>query len=476
MTKDHNIFRIFTDIRKDEVKQALQLAFAVFFVLTAYYILKTLREPMILASASEDEALLSSGALPQFLVEFLSMKGTYKRVAAAGAQALALMAFVPFFTFMANRLRRSKLIVAVCLFFLACMLYFGIAMHLAIPLTGFGFYVWVGIFSLAMVALFWSYAADIYTEEQGKRLFPFIGIGASLGAMLGSKIADFAFGAQLDDHIILALAGATLLVYLALIIFNNRKLEPSQTSEKVESDAQISKRGAFSLILFNPYMRYMALMILLLNLVNTTGEYILSEFIVEHANGVANAELSAREAIGSAYASFYFWVNIVSLLLQAFVVSRMAKYGGVRVLLFALPLIALGVYAFAFLGVGYLAIRWLKTAENASNYSIMNTVRAMLFLPTSAAEKYKAKQAIDTFFVRIGDMLAAFCILFFGAVLQFSVHNIALVNLAFVGVWIAVCLLLYKQYKLLTQNDVQGRAPCRNRDRAPQNKDVARKA
>ncbi|MFA5624471.1 MAG: Npt1/Npt2 family nucleotide transporter [Bradymonadales bacterium] len=448
-----NIFRIFTDIRKGELKQALQLAVAVFFVLTAYYIVKTLREPMILASAAEDTALLNSGVLPSFLQDFLSMKGTYKRVAAAGAQALALMAFVPFFSFLANRLRRSRLIVAVCFFFLACMIYFGIAMKLSIPFTGFAFYVWVGIFSLAMVALFWSYAADIYTEDEGKRLFPFIGIGASLGAILGSQIADLAFGAQLDDHLILAFGGFALIIYLVIILFNNRSIKPKLEALDKEKAGQYSKKGAFYLILANPYMRYMALMILMLNLVNTTGEYILSEYIVEHATAVNQAQngVNVRDAIGSAYASFYFWVNIVSLSLQAFVVSRMAKYGGVRALLFALPLIAFGVYAFAYMGVAYMGMRWLKTAENASNYSIMNTVRAMLFLPASEEEKYKAKQAIDTFFVRIGDMLAAFGILYFGATLQFDVQNIALINLSFVALWIIVCVLLYKNYKALQQ-------------------------
>ena len=76
-------------------------------------------------------------------------------------------------------------------------------------------------------------------------------------------------------------------------------------------------------------------------------------------------------------------------------------------LLFALPIVALGNYAWIAAGFGFGAFRILKTAENATDYSIMNTAKAMLWLPTTHEEKFQAKQAVDTFFVRIGDVLAA---------------------------------------------------------------------
>ena len=76
-------------------------------------------------------------------------------------------------------------------------------------------------------------------------------------------------------------------------------------------------------------------------------------------------------------------------------------------MLLALPLIALGGYAIIAAGAGFSVVRWIKTAENATDYSIMNTARQLLWLPTTREEKYKAKQAIDTFFVRGGDVLSA---------------------------------------------------------------------
>ena len=98
---------------------------------------------------------------------------------------------------------------------------------------------------------------------------------------------------------------------------------------------------------------------------------------------------------------------MTALLLQAFVTSRLVKHRGLAGVLLALPLIALGGYAIVAAGAGFALVRWIKTAENATDYSIMNTARQLLWLPTTREEKYKAKQAIDTFFVRGGDVLSA---------------------------------------------------------------------
>ena len=113
---------------------------------------------------------------------------------------------------------------------------------------------------------------------------------------------------------------------------------------------------------------------------------------------------------------------------QAFVTSRLVKHQGLRGALLALPLIALGGYAIVAAGVGFAVVRWVKTAENATDYSIMNTARQLLWLPTSREEKYKAKQAIDTFFMRGGDLLSAGFVFVGTSVLQLGVGGFAAVN------------------------------------------------
>src|SRR5262249_55641365 len=107
--------------------------------------------------------------------------------------------------------------------------------------------------------------------------------------------------------------------------------------------------------------------------------------------------------------------------------------------LLALPLIALGGYGIVGAGVGFSVVRWIKTAENATDYSIMNTARQLLWLKTTREEKYKAKQAIDTFFVRTGDLLSAGIVLV-GTRAHFGVHQFAVVNMVLTVVWLGVAL------------------------------------
>ena len=120
-----------------------------------------------------------------------------------------------------------------------------------------------------------------------------------------------------------------------------------------------------------------------------------------------------------------------------------------------LPLIALGGYAVIAAGVSFAVVRWVKTAENATDYSIMNTARQLLWLPTTREEKYKAKQAIDTFFVRGGDLLSAGCVFLGTAVLQFSVSGFALMNVILTVVWLGVALAILRHHRALTQQSAK---------------------
>jgi len=107
-----------------------------------------------------------------------------------------------------------------------------------------------------------------------------------------------------------------------------------------------------------------------------------------------------------------------------------------------LPLIALGGYTIIAAGAGFSIVRWIKTAENATDYSIMNTARQLLWLPTTREEKYKAKQAIDTFFVRTGDVLSAGLVYVGTAVLHLTVSQFATVNIVLTGIWLGIAVLL----------------------------------
>ena len=149
---------------------------------------------------------------------------------------------------------------------------------------------------------------------------------------------------------------------------------------------------------------------------------------------IATAEIS--QYISEQYADFYLATNTITVLLQTLVVSRVVKRGGVKTALLVLPVIALGdALAVAILPVlGVLRIG--KILENSFDYSFNNTARNMLWLPTSTEAKYKAKQAVDSFCVRFGDVTSAGFVLVLSATLGLGVRAFAALNLVLICVWL----------------------------------------
>lgn len=196
------------------------------------------------------------------------------------------------------------------------------------------------------------------------------------------------------------------------------------------------------------YLRLIALLVLLLNLVNSLGEYLLGRFVIASAQVIPAAERG--KFIGQFYADFFSWVNLLGFLIQTFLVSRLFKWIGVRGGLFVLPLIAMTGYGILAVLPILAIVRVAKILENATDYSLNNTVRHALFLPTSREEKYKGKAATDTFFVRLGDMVQA-GIVFAGVQLGLSISNLAVANMVMVGVWLAVAAAIYREHKRLTK-------------------------
>ena len=428
---------LFSEVHPGEGARALLMLVNVFLILVSYYVIKTVREPLILNSE-----------IPGFL-KVLGIHDTaeVKTFAAAG-QALVLMAFVPAYSWFASRVDRVRLIVGVTLFFVANILAFAFAVHAGVPFVGVAFYVWVGFFSLSIIAQFWSYANDIYTKEAGNRLFPIIGIGATAGSPLGAWIAGRLFDAQVTVHVMLYLAAGLLAFTLVLYLTVNRAATaPAATAGAPAAQVALGSRNAFALVFGNRYILLIAVLLIVLNVVNTVGEFILSHLVVEHATALAAADSSFDKSayIGAYYGSYFFWVNVIAVLLQAFVASRLVKRFGLAGVLLALPLIALGAYGFVALGATLAIVRAAKTAENSTDYSVMNTAKQLLWLPTTREEKYKAKQAVDSFFVRLGDLAAAF-VVFAGTVwVTLDADGFAIVNLCLIAVWLALAWALVRR-------------------------------
>jgi len=150
-------------------------------------------------------------------------------------------------------------------------------------------------------------------------------------------------------------------------------------------------------------------------------------------------------------------VNILAFLLQTFVVSRVFKYVGVRGALFVLPLIALGGYTAVLALPVLVVLQWTKIFENSTDYSIQNTTRQALFLPTSREAKYNAKQAIDAFFVRTGDLIQAVVVFVGTQILALSIRSFALVNVVLIAVWLVLCFGIAREHRKLVGSETSER-------------------
>jgi len=145
--------------------------------------------------------------------------------------------------------------------------------------------------------------------------------------------------------------------------------------------------------------------------------------------------------------NYQFLTNLIALFIQLFLVSRIFKWVGIGGALLFLPLIALGGYALISFGAVFLLVRWVKALENGTDYSLQNTTKAALFLVTEREEKYKAKAAIDTFFVRGGDTLSALAVLVGTQLLGLKIERFALLNVLVVIALLVICLKIIKAYK-----------------------------
>jgi AAA family ATP:ADP antiporter len=376
-------------------------------------------------------------------------------------QAVLLVFLVPAYGRLATWLPRRRLINSVTAFFIACLPLFYLAAqqgwHVGVP-----FFLWIGIFSLMVIAQFWAYANDIYTPEQGKRLFALIAFGASLGAVFGAFISGRLIGV-LGVHAMLLVAAVILAA--SLVVFNVIDLREHgglRHREGRQDDAQIGRGSAFGLVVHNRYLLLVAVMILLLNWVNATGEYILSSIVQRAAEErIASGVLSREHEgayIGAFYADYFQIVNIAGMLLQLFFVARIVKHLGVQVAVCILPVIAFGSYAVAALLPSLAVVRWIKTAENSVDYSLQNTVRQMLFLPTTRVEKYKAKQVIDSFVVRAGDVLSSATVFIGTALLALGTSQFAWINVALVCTWIVLAVLVGREFRRRTESGAGGPA------------------
>lgn len=441
---------IFTDVQPGEGANALLMFVNVFLILCAYYFIKPLREGWI--------AVSDIGGLSKMEVKAYSSFG----------QSLLLLPIVWAFGRLSGRYRRSALITRSTLFCMTNLVFFwaiqpGLFIE-NLPYSGVIFYLWVGIFGVFVVAQFWAFAADIYSEERGNRMFPLIAVGATSGAACGAWITEILVNSELFSTewlLIVAMIPLAASVLLYRLVDNRmrQKVTVAVQRPRIRDDFQDSGQSAISIIFSSRFLLATAIITLILSWVNTNGENLLFRIIQEFLRDQAITQriydstallTYTRDGTTAFYGDFYFWVNIMAMLLQAFVASRILKYGGFGAILLAMPVVALISYsAMAFIPVLSI-VKVMKIAENSTDYSINNTARNVLWLPVSAEMKYKGKPTVDSLFVRLGDGVAALTVLFGVQILALSTQSFFVLNIVLVVIWIVLAGVVIREYRRMT--------------------------
>lgn len=381
MTGKSNMTRLLkkiVDVRADEIR-ALWLGFLFFFVVLAgYYVIRPIRDNI--------------GAQ-----QFENLWWMFSVVLVAMIVANALFSMI-----VARMSRRRFIPIAYRFFILNLLIFFALMQFVPPgkqPWVDGCFFVWVSVFNLFATAVFWGFMTDLFTTEQGKRLFGFIAVGGSLGGILG-PIITASLVHYVSTGFLLLICAAMLEVAAQLVRFFPAEFRGEHA--KANDDAATAEKpigGKFwdgvTHICKSPYLFGLFLFIFLYTFTSTWTYFQQSELT---RSGFVDK--AARTAF---FAKLDLSVNTLTLILQIFVTGRLMKFLGVTVTLLFMPVLSLFGFAAIALAPVLPVLAAFQIARRASTFAFMRPAREVLFTVLRREDKYKAKSFIDTFGYRCGD-------------------------------------------------------------------------
>jgi AAA family ATP:ADP antiporter len=380
------------DIRRDELPLAL-LMFAYFFlVITSFWVLKPIKKALFI------EYYDATG----FTFISWTMSASQAELLAKGLNMVVAFLAVAVFTWLARRYRRQQLSYLFTAFFLASYVAYTVPIADPGDLTVWSFYLFGDLFSTLMVATFFAFLNDSVTPDGAKRLYGLVGLGGVTGGVFGAT-AVRAFISTLTNEHWLWVCAAMALAIVAVAYFAGHIVErlaaPEAEAETiVESSSRHSAALEGAAIVFrSPYLLSIVGIVGLYEIVSTVMDFQFTSTVAHYLQG---------PAIGRQFSTVFAITNAVSMFVQLFLTSFVMTRFGVGTALLVLPVAALsgsvGFMAFPILWVGSA----LNTVDNAFSYSINQSAKEALYVPTTRDEKYKAKAFIDMFVQRFAKAVA----------------------------------------------------------------------
>jgi ATP:ADP antiporter, AAA family len=425
----HSAFhRFLSKIIDVKPSEATALAWAwlyIFSLLSAYYILRPIRDQMGVAGGVNNLQWLFTGTLVGMLVLNLP------------------------FSYLVKTFRREKFIAISYRFFIVNILLFAVALYVATPeqtiWVGRVFFIWTSIFNLFVVSIFWQMIVDVFTAEQGKRLFGFIAAGATLGAIAGS-----AFTVSTVEHAApgYLMIGSAIMIEVAVYCVRRLSALSGSLSGRPQSEQDNDKPVGGTLLagfrdaLASSYLLNVSLF-LLLYAITSTFLYFQQASVVSHA-------FSSRAAQTQFFASVDLGVNVLTLAIQLFLTGRILRWFGVSTTLSMLPAASvIGFSAIALLP-SVTSVVAFQLIRRAGNFAIARPTREILFTVLPREDRYKAKSFIDTVIYRLGDQIGAwsFALLSF---IKLEAAEISIVAAATSAVWLVNCWWLGRRQEVLAR-------------------------
>jgi ATP:ADP antiporter, AAA family len=373
------LFAKIVEVKPNEIR-ALWLGFFFhFLILTGYYITKPIRDSI---GASNIEAL--PWMFTATLVAMLVANAAF----AASVARMSRRKFIPF--------AYGFFIVVFVLFFIA-MRSRPVAEQLWI---GRGFFVWVSVFNLFNTAIFWAFMTDLFTVEQGKRLYGFIAVGGTLGAILGAYITKY-YVREIGPANLLVIAAAMFAIAGFLVRFFPQGFAKQHKAPAATREEPIggSIWAGITHICRSPYLMGLAASILLYTTTSTWAYFQQSDL----ARGVLKTSTARTEFFGT----LEIWVNSITVLIQIFLTGRLLKWFGVAFTLVSLPFLSMVGFAAMGIAASLAMLAVFQVARRAAAYALMRPSREILFTVLKREDKYKVKSVTDTLGYRTGDQLGA---------------------------------------------------------------------
>jgi len=375
------LLRVLVDVRPGEAA-ALAWSWLYFFsILSAYYVIRPIRDEIGAAGGIENLPWLFTGTL------------------------IGMLVANPPFSALVARLAPVRFISWTYRFFMANLVLFLILLGTTTgPVNvwaGRAFYVWVSIFNLFVVSVFWGFLADVFSSEQSRRLFGFIAAGGTIGGIVGSSLTS-----MLVEH----LGSSRLLLVSAVLIevavFGVRRLAKISRSLREragprDDDAAVGGGVLSGLAhtMRSSYLLHLTLYMLLFT--------ILSTFLYFQQADVAKQSFTNRAARTAFFANIDLAVNVLTLLIQLLLTGRIIKKLGVALTLTLLPLLSVAGFAVLGLAPTLWAVVTFQVLRRAGNFAVARPTRETCFTVVPREDKYKAKSFIDTFVYRAGDQIGA---------------------------------------------------------------------